>query len=72
MFDWIGDLFSKFFDWLSGLLPAWLGTGWTELAGAFGPVAQYFGYLSAVDVVAPTIMAAYVVRFTIRRLPVIG
>lgn len=72
MFDWIAELFDKAFAWLSSLLPDWLGTGWDQLASAFGPVAQYLAYLSGLDVVAPTIMGAYVVRFLIRRIPVIG
>lgn len=72
MFDWVSDLFSKFFSWLLGLLPGWLGNGWDQLAAAFGPIAQYFAYLSALDVVAPTIVGAYVVRFLIRRIPLVG
>lgn len=72
MFDWIAELFDKAFAWLASLLPDWLGTGWDQLASAFGPVAQYLAYLSGLDVVAPTIMGAYVVRFLIRRIPVIG
>lgn len=72
MFDFIPALFDKFFGWLASLLPSWLGSGWDSLASAFGPVAQYFAYLSALDVVAPTILAAYVARFLVRRIPLIG
>lgn len=72
MFDWISSLFDKFFLWLSSLLPDWLGAGWSELGGLFGPLAKYFSWLLALDVVAPVIMGAYVVRFLIRRVPLIG
>lgn len=72
MFDWIPALFDKFFDWLAGLLPDWLGSGFDDLASAFGPVAEYFAYLMALDVVAPVVMAAYIVRFLIKRIPLIG
>lgn len=72
MFDWIADLFDTFFEWLSGLLPDWLGSGYDQLAGALGPAAQYFAYLAGLDVVAPTIIGAYVVRFMIKRIPLIG
>ena len=72
MFDWIPDIVDKFSAWVAGLLPDWLGHGFDVLGGLFGPVAQYLAYLSALDVVAPTIMGAYVARFLIRRVPLVG
>lgn len=72
LFDWIWSLFARFFDWLISLLPSWLGTGWADLAAAMGPLAKYLSYLAALDVVAPIVVGAYVVRFTIRRLPIVG
>ncbi len=73
---WIGGLISTIvggaINWLVDLLPDWLGAGFSDLAAAFGPAAQYFGYLAGIDVVAPTVMGAYVIKFVIRRLPFIG
>lgn len=72
IFNWILGLFEAAFDWLIGLLPDWMGSGWDQLASAFGPLAQYLAWLMALDVVAPTILGAYGIRFLIRRLPIIG
>lgn len=72
MFDWVGDLLNEFLGWLASLLPDWLGSGWDGLAASFGPIAKYFAYLGGLDVVAPTVMSAYVIKFLIRRIPVIG
>lgn len=72
MFDWLSSLIDKFFAWIVALLPDWLGNGYDIIASAFGPVAQYLSYLSGLDVVAPTILGAYTIRFLIRRIPFVG
>lgn len=72
MFDWLWSLIAKFVGWLLALLPAWLGNGFDELSSAFGPLAKYVGYLSGFDAVVPITITAFIVRFFIRRLPVIG
>jgi len=72
LISWFMKLFESFTDWLLALLPDWLGSGYADLASAFGPTASYFAWLSGLDVVAPTILGAYVLKFVIRRLPVIG
>jgi hypothetical protein len=72
MFDWLSPLVDKFNSWLVGLLPDWLGSGFSDLSALFGPTAKYFAYLGGFDVVIPVIITAYTVKFLIRRLPVVG
>lgn len=72
MFDWLSSLFDKFTSWLVGLFPDWLGSGWAILSDSLGPTAKYFVHLFALDITAPTIMSAYVIRFLIRRTPLVG
>lgn len=70
--DFASEIFAKVASWAAGLLPDWLGNGYDAIAAAMGPSAQYFAYVLGLDVVAPTIVSAYVVKFLIRRLPIIG
>lgn len=72
LFSWIPSMLDRFQGWMLGLLPDWLGNGFAELASAFGPTAQYLAWLSGLDVVLPTILGAYIVKFLIRRIPFIG
>lgn len=47
----------------------------TALSGAFGtipPAVWYFLDLAHLDIGLPSIISAYVLRFMIRRLPVVG
>lgn len=68
----ISTVLGGLLDWLISLIPDWLGNGFSEIAGAFGPAAMYFGYLAGLDVVAPTILGAYILKFAVRRLPGFG
>lgn len=69
---WWNDMVQGFTDWAIGLLPDWLGTGFADLFGYFGPMAQYLAWLFALDWVIPTVLASTVIRFSIRRLPIVG
>lgn len=72
MFDWLWDFISKLLDWVVGLLPTWLGNGWAELSSYFGPTAKYIAYISGLDAVVPVVISAVIIRFFIRRIPVVG
>lgn len=72
LFSWIPALFDKFQGWLVTLLPDWLGNGFSDLASSFGPTLQYFGWMLGLDAILPIIIGAYIAKFLIRRIPIIG
>lgn len=72
MFDWVWGFMDKFQGWVVALLPAWMGSGFSELNAAMGPTVRYFAYLGGLDAVIPTVIGAYIVRFLIRRIPFFG
>ena len=72
MFDWLWRFFATALEWLLDLLPDFMGQGWSDIASAFTPAASYFSWMFALDVVIPTTITAFIVRFVIRRIPGIG
>lgn len=70
--SWFWALFEKFTTFLLGLLPDSLSDGWAALGDMFGPTAQYLAWILGLDVIPWIIVGAYITRFLIRRLPVIG
>jgi hypothetical protein len=55
---------------LIGLLPSWMS--FAGLFGGFTPLLWYFVDMFRLDYGLPIIVSAYVTRFLIRRIPVIG
>jgi hypothetical protein len=51
---------------------AWSPAGLTGAFNAIGPAVWWFLDKFALDVGIPMILSAYVTRFTIRRIPVVG
>lgn len=72
MFDWLWGFLSKFQGWLIPLLPDWMGTGFADLSAAMGPSVKYLAYLAGLDTVMPVVIGAYITKFLIRRIPIIG
>lgn len=63
-------IFVEFVDWLISLKPTWM-----TFNGAFdgvSPTAWFFVDFFALDFGLPLIVSAWVIRFLIRRIPVIG
>lgn len=62
--------FVEFVDWLLSLKPTWM-----TFQGAFdgiSPTVWFFIDFLALDFGFPLVVSAYVIRFLIRRIPVIG
>lgn len=72
--DWFSSLVSSAFAWLLSLLPSWVGQGWADVSLWVSqyPLLQHMLWVFAIDVWVPVVAAAALVRFTIRRIPLIG
>ncbi len=71
MFDWLSDLVDQFLEFILSLLPS-LTEPFDKIISLLPPSLSYLFYLSATEVVVPMILAAYITRFVIRRIPFVG
>lgn len=74
-FDFAGFFFGLvawIFDALLSLLPEGPAQAIANLNEMMGPLVRYLAYLGGIDYMFTAVTSAYVIRFLIRRLPVIG
>lgn len=69
---WFFGLLSKLFDLLLGLLPAGPAESLASINSTMGPLAKFVAYILGLDFFFTAVISAYIVRFLIRRIPVIG
>jgi hypothetical protein len=70
----VASVFQAILNWIlsviSLLVPTWFGTGLSTLFQLINtPILEYMAYILGIDIIIPTLIGAYIVRYLLRRVP---